>query len=492
MSARADRIQGGLQAVPARSVPDRPKWNGSNQQLSSISLVVADIIAWLSVYAIIIGIRSLIWGALPPVHWAFWSSGLAWFALRWKSGLNSPFGMYPPEELRRSFHTTLAALVLHFSVLVAAQQIFSWRLFSLLIWVVLPAATYVTRTVVRSYLIRRGRYGAPVVVVGSAGVVERTLRELLARPDTGHTPVAVFLTQRLRPARRTHVLGVPVLGYAHEAATYDYGFKVGRALVAEEDRALRNELVNTLSSRFPSLQVTDGVIGENSWLAKARPLGPYVAIETRQTRFSDSQFLAKRALDIAISLPVLLLASPVLLLCGIIIKAHDGGPVFFGQLREGKGGEAIRIYKLRSMVVGAEAKLAAYLAENEAARFEYERTMKLRKDPRIIPGIGNFIRKSSIDEIPQLWSILKGDMSLVGPRVMPTREINLYSDRAQQLRREILPGLTGFWQVEHRNDSDFQIREIADSFYVQNWSIWLDLWIVLRTFKVVLTGSGAV
>jgi lipopolysaccharide/colanic/teichoic acid biosynthesis glycosyltransferase len=143
------------------------------------------------------------------------------------------------------------------------------------------------------------------------------------------------------------------------------------------------------------------------------------------------------------------------------------------------------------MVQGAEQKLAQHLTANQAARFEYERTMKLRNDPRILPVVGKFIRKTSIDELPQFWSILKGDMSFVGPRVMPTREIELYSQRARELRRDMLPGLTGFWQVEHRNDSDFQVREFADSFYVSNWSVWLDLWVMLRTVRVILSGSGA-
>jgi lipopolysaccharide/colanic/teichoic acid biosynthesis glycosyltransferase len=143
------------------------------------------------------------------------------------------------------------------------------------------------------------------------------------------------------------------------------------------------------------------------------------------------------------------------------------------------------------MVKGAEAKLAKHLAADTAARFEYERTMKLRNDPRILPVVGKIIRKASIDELPQMWSIFKGDMSLVGPRVMPTREVDLYSQEGRDMRRDMPPGLTGFWQVEHRNDSDFQIREVADSFYVANWSIWLDLWIILRTVRVVLTGAGA-
>jgi lipopolysaccharide/colanic/teichoic acid biosynthesis glycosyltransferase len=216
-----------------------------------------------------------------------------------------------------------------------------------------------------------------------------------------------------------------------------------------------------------------------------------MAIETRHARLSRGQSLTKRALDIAICLPVLVLSAPLIVISGLLIRLRDPGPMFFAQEREGAHGETIRIHKLRSMVIGAEAKLAGHLAQNEAARLEYERTLKLRYDPRIIPGIGETIRKYSIDEIPQLWSVVRGDMSLVGPRVMPSREINLYSEAGQKLRREALPGLTGFWQVEHRNDSDFKIREIADSFYLSNWSIWFDLWIILRTFRVVLTGAGA-
>ena len=100
--------------------------------------------------------------------------------------------------------------------------------------------------------------------------------------------------------------------------------------------------------------------------------------------------------------------------------------------------------------------------------------------------------KNNDSEIRQLWSVVIGDMSLVGPRVMPSREVNLYSDGGQELCRDMLPGLTGFWQVEHRSDSDFKVRGIADSFYVANWSVWLDIWIVLRTFEVVLSGRGAV
>ncbi|MEO6066044.1 MAG: sugar transferase [Lysobacterales bacterium] len=239
------------------------------------------------------------------------------------------------------------------------------------------------------------------------------------------------------------------------------------------------------------MQIFSNVTGEGHWLSRARPLGAYLTIEIKHARFARHQRALKRALDIAIAFPALLVSTPIIILAGLVVYFSSPGPIFFGQMREGRQGKPIKIYKLRSMVQGAEAMLAKHLAGNPAARFEYERTMKLRNDPRIIPA-GKLIRKASIDELPQLWSILKGDMSLVGPRVMPTREIDLYSESGRDLRRDMLPGLTGFWQVQHRNDSDFRIREIADSFYVANWSVWLDIWIILRTVRVVLTGAGAI
>ena len=117
--------------------------------------------------------------------------------------------------------------------------------------------------------------------------------------------------------------------------------------------------------------------------------------------------------------------------------------------------------------------------------------MKLQHDPRILPIIGRFIRQTSIDELPQLYNIVGGDISLVGPRIMPTHEVDRYDRSGQDLRRDVPPGLTGLWQVTLRNNSDLMIRELADAFYVRNWSVWLDRWILLRTVRVVLAGSGA-
>jgi Undecaprenyl-phosphate galactose phosphotransferase WbaP len=470
------------------------EWRNHWSTISRAGLIGADATAFLISFSIVVLLRDFVFGGeAPPLHWANYLAVTAWFLLRWMSGRYS-FGQYAPEELQKSFLASFVAGLIHLAVLIANAELEAYRLFNLLIWPLVLPFTYSLREIWRNRCIKAGRYGVPIAVVGNGQAARRAVRELRAQTALGYVPIALFSTERARAHEFRQMLGVPMIGRSEEAATYRFPFKARHALLAvgsgwEDERD--NRLAAQLGRRFTHLQIFTDLAGTGHWLSEARALGPYITIHTRNVRLTTHQRLLKRSMDVAISLPVLLLSSPLILLAGIAIKLADPGPVFFSQLREGRGGKPIRIWKLRSMVQGAEAKLAKHLAENEAARFEYERTMKLRQDPRILPVIGQLIRKASIDELPQLWSILKGDMSLVGPRVMPTREVDLYSPEGRETRRDMPPGLTGFWQVEHRSNSDFQVRETADSFYVANWSVWLDLWIILRTVRVVLTGSGA-
>ena len=481
--------------VERRSPGAPPKpWPTGATDLSRLSLLLADALALTIALTLVRLGRELAFGPLPAIHWATWTAMLAWFVFRASSELYSPCGLYPPEELRRSFRTSAAAFVIHLAILIAVKELYAFRCAGLLLWVFVLPFTYAFRTIARSILIARGHFGVPVAIIGNGVTARRAIRELLARPELGFVPVAVFTSEKTEADERRAMLGVPIVGRSSAAEAYAFPYRINHAILAVGsgwDDERNHRLAQQLARRFNHLQLFSNLTGEGHWLARARPLGPYLTIETRHARFSWAQRLLKRTVDIAITLPALVLSLPIVLVAGIAIAVANPGPIFFSQTREGRGGKPIRIYKLRTMVVGAEEKLARYLAENPSARFEYERSLKLRDDPRIIPVVGKALRKASIDELPQLWSILKGDMSLVGPRVMPTREVDMYSEPARELRRDMLPGLTGFWQVEHRNDSDFKVREIADSFYVANWSVWLDVWIILRTARVVVTGAGA-
>ncbi|WP_108395470.1 sugar transferase [Devosia submarina] len=193
---------------------------------------------------------------------------------------------------------------------------------------------------------------------------------------------------------------------------------------------------------------------------------------------------AKRALDVSISLALLIFFLPLITLLVLMIRL-DRHPAFYCQTRLGVGGREFRLWKLRSMVADADRCLEMHLRD-PVAREEWDRTQKLVRDPRITP-VGRFIRKYSIDELPQLWNVLRGDMSLVGPRPMLPEQRALYpGDACFRVR----PGITGLWQVSERNASSFAERASYDEYYAVNLSLRLELSIIFKTMWVVLRGTG--
>lgn len=193
----------------------------------------------------------------------------------------------------------------------------------------------------------------------------------------------------------------------------------------------------------------------------------------------------KRALDILIVFLSLPIVVPIILFLAVLV-ALDGGKPFYTQDRVGRGGKSYRIWKLRSMMPDADRKLDQYLAKNPAARAEWEHTQKLKKDPRIT-RIGALLRKASLDELPQLWNVLSGDMSIVGPRPMMPCQRSLYPGTDYYAMR---PGITGPWQVSKRNTSSFAERASYDSLYFSRLSLLTDLRLMTATFRVVLRGTG--
>ena len=198
--------------------------------------------------------------------------------------------------------------------------------------------------------------------------------------------------------------------------------------------------------------------------------------------------LAKRAIDVAGALAGLLFFMPLFLIVYLLVRM-DGGPAIFAHPRMGRDGKLFNCYKFRSMVVDADGRLAEHLARNPAARLEWEQHFKLVDDPRITT-VGRALRTTSLDELPQLWNVLKGDMSLVGPRPIVTAEGARYEEHII-CYYSCRPGITGLWQVSGRNDIDYESRVGLDVSYVKNWSLLLDVVIILRTIGIVITRKGA-
>ncbi|MCL4112903.1 UNVERIFIED_CONTAM: hypothetical protein GTU68_004448 [Idotea baltica] len=197
----------------------------------------------------------------------------------------------------------------------------------------------------------------------------------------------------------------------------------------------------------------------------------------------------KRAFDAVVSGLGLIVLAPLFLLITVFVRCTSKGAVIYGHKRIGIGGAHFKAWKFRTMVSGADAVLEKYLRDHPEQKDEWQKTQKLKNDPRIT-SIGHFLRASSLDELPQLWNVLKGEMSLVGPRPIVDNEVEKYADVFRSYLR-VKPGITGLWQISGRNDTTYEQRVSFDNYYVSNWSLWMDIYILGRTLKTVLLREGA-
>jgi lipopolysaccharide/colanic/teichoic acid biosynthesis glycosyltransferase len=216
-----------------------------------------------------------------------------------------------------------------------------------------------------------------------------------------------------------------------------------------------------------------------------------LGLEVRQNLLIPFNRWLKRTMDLGLAVLLAIAAMPVLAVAALWIRLVSGGSALYYQVRGGEAGRTIRVWKLRTMRSGAEGLLADHLLEFPEAREEWQRYFKLKKDPRILPGIGHLLRRTSLDELPQLWNVLRGEMSLVGPRPFPNYHLEQFQPEFRSLRAKVTPGLTGLWQVSARSNGDLKSQEALDTYYIRNWSPWLDLHILARTIRAVIFSDGA-
>ncbi len=215
---------------------------------------------------------------------------------------------------------------------------------------------------------------------------------------------------------------------------------------------------------------------------------PPLAVPSRRGLVINVQRMAKRTMDITVSLAALIILSPLILVLAFLIR-RDGGPALFGHTRIGKNSTSFKCLKFRSMIRNSQEVLEHHLAENPEARAEWTADHKLKNDPRIT-RLGAFLRRSSLDELPQLINVLKGDMSLVGPRPIVWNEVSKYDQHIADYY-QVRPGITGLWQISGRNDVSYTKRVELDSHYIRNWSLWHDIAIMIKTVPALLNRSGA-
>jgi Undecaprenyl-phosphate galactose phosphotransferase WbaP len=341
---------------------------------------------------------------------------------------------------------------------------------------------------IRTLLIHLELWGASVALVGCDDN-SRKLAQLLAhQPSLGLRPIGFIETSRDRDLRDA-ALALPLIGAIADLGRIGPHVEFAIFDSADELSALTSTPQAWMSSC--RLLLVEDVHDLQSLWSRTRMLGGAIAIEIRRDLCLRHNQVLKRAIDILFAIPIALLVCPIIAVLAVAIKLVDPGPAFYVQERVGRNSTKLRILKLRTMYADAEQRLEEHLCRDPQARAEWQRFFKLAYDPRVLPIIGNFMRHTSLDELPQLWNVIRGDMSLVGPRPFPAYHMNSFDNEFRIIRVSVLPGITGMWQVSSRSNGDLQVQKAQDLFYIRNWSIWLDLYILLQTVIVVLNGKGA-
>ena len=328
-------------------------------------------------------------------------------------------------------------------------------------------------------------WGYPIVLFGGGPVALSVLRKLTSQPRLGLRPVAVVADQ----LADGEIEGLRVFGTEYLDQIASSGVRHAVVAAPELSQSQFAEMIERCGNAFPHLILipdTDFI-----WKAGAytRDLMGILGLQIRNNLLDSGSRIAKRAIDLTSSILLTLFLLPLMAIISALIAVESGFPVFYFQERLGRGGRTFHMWKFRTMAQNSTEVLDRCLASSPELRQEWTEYQKLRNDPRIT-RVGRVLRRTSLDELPQLWNIIKGEMSLVGPR--PYLEVQLAQHQAAySVYVKATPGLTGLWQVSGRNRTTMAERVAFDTYYVRNWSVWMDVHLLAKTVCTVLTGDGA-
>lgn len=449
----------------------------------ALSLLLADLLAWCLSYALVAQGHIALANLLALVGlWVCW-----FLVLRRKYFRREPFW----TELLSLIKGTLAFMVL--GSLASALGGGSLQVLVYAQWGLLLAALLVlARSAARGLLRRLRVWDRPVVIFGAGENAQQAALALRSEPSMGYTLQAFVLPPGATPdSQPGRLQNAPHRPWPQTAQEHDWlrAFKCIIALEASQSE-LRDQLIRQLSQHgIQRVSVIPAMRGVPLFGLETTQFFSHevLMLHLHNQLAKPSLRLLKRLFD-AVGAACLLLLSPLFAYVAYKVR-RDGGNAFFGHARVGQDGRKFKCYKFRSMVVNAQEVLQELLERDPVARAEWEKDFKLKNDPRINP-IGHFLRRTSLDELPQLWNVLKGEMSLVGPRPVVEDELIRYGqDVVYYLIAK--PGMTGLWQVSGRNDVDYDTRVYFDAWYVKNWSLWTDIAILFKTISVVTGRRGA-
>ena len=404
-----------------------------------------------------------------------WMSGLYRLTVRWRLW----------TEVRDITRATLVVVVLTLSFLFLVRQVDVSRLFLALLFVAQPAVTLTGRSLLRAIFEARRRRGNDpryMLIAGAGQLAQDFADRVESHPGLG----LQIIGHLAAPEEREWSVTRPILGSLNDVEDVMHSHVVDEVAVCLPPIAAHylEAITGLAAGEGKTVRIPVNPVEEVLPSAIQEEFDGFLVRSLIHDGQRDAGLIVKRAIDTLGSAVGLLILSPILLATALIIRVTEGSPILFRQTRVGLHGRPFTIYKFRTMVVGAESLLdeVRHLNERNGVAF------KATDDPRIT-GFGRWLRKTSVDELPQLWNVLTGSMSLVGPRPPLPGEVAEY-DVWHRRRLSMKPGMTGLWQVEARHEPDFDRWVEHDLVYIDGWSIWLDLKILLRTIPALLVHSG--
>ncbi len=444
--------------------------------------------AYLSGIVSLLILKAIAVAPLARLGWASPVILLPVLIAYWAGGLYPGIGLHPVVEFRKivKLNTFVFLGVLLASMIELAPARSS--AFFAISWAFSVAAMPLARGAARNWSARRLWWGYPALIIGCSKGAEKVLATLQETPRTGLRPVGLIDLSERRDDDSSITICTRRAAMA-DALIEKFAIPYGIVAMPDLSRHEIVELINHCSSQVPHLLLLSNCDDVPSLWNAPRLCGSMPGTEVRNGLMLASLRGIKRAMDFGFAASATLIASPLIAAILVLVKLSSPGPVFYGHRRIGLQGGSFKAWKFRTMHVDGDEILRRHLSSNPEAREEWERDHKLRNDPRVT-SVGRLLRKLSLDELPQLWNVLKGEMSMVGPRPIVDEEVEKYG-RVYSLYTGVVPGITGLWQISGRNDTTYGQRVRLDSYYVRNWSPWLDVYILARTPLAVLCGKGA-
>lgn len=431
-----------------------------------LAVILRGILAPLIGFLVVIDVN-LNWETALPIAQLGILVGIATFLFQ---GFYPGYGLTAVKELERISKSVTLIFFLLAAVFYLNKPFQELpRSVLLIAWVLALGILPVAHFALRNILSRFSWYGVPVVIFGDDEWAQQVSRSLCSVRRLGWRPQAILPLHEMEKEHPTVQTQVMII-----AASLDYPIEKYTRIL---NRHFQKVILVREADKFGSLWV------------EPRDLDGNLGLEFSYHLLGNTAIWSKRCLDILGSLVIFVIICPLLVILGLLIAIESPGPVVFFQERLGQNMRRFRVLKFRTMLNNAEPLLEKFLQENTLARAEYEKYHKLRHDPRVT-RVGKWLRKYSLDEFPQLWNVLRGEMSLVGPRAYMPSELEEIGEYAPVILR-VRPGITGWWQVMGRHQTSFRQRLQKDEYYISNWSFWMDIYIIMKTVWVVLTASGA-